>query len=305
MFMRSILQRLSVPVLFASGSIVLALSQAQGAIFSYYIGTDKLSSFTTGTYAGLANPNHQRLTFLLAHSYPVTPPNPGDTDATVNHFHTLGSYRLSGSAAAPVVIFGNPRVPEGTRPALPLQNGTGAFAGKLVSAVLGDPGLTLYSDLQISPLSQLRAYHENGTPGEPEDYMYFGFNNPNPALATAASNQRYSTTSIAGADVHFELVSISNGLHIASGMNMNIMSTPGDEWHLGDGDSFSVFRPTFWTDASANPGTYSATFKLTDENGLFGDSGEFRFEFAVIPEPSSALMLGSMGFCTLLRRRRR
>ena len=281
---------------------LLAASPLHGAIYSYYIGTDDLPTIPTGTYAGQANPNFNRLTMLLAHSYPVTPENPGDPDAKVNHFHTLGSYRLSGPASSPSVVFANSRIPEGTRPALPLQQGTGAFSGKLISLPMTNPDWEPYSTLQVAPLSQLRAFHENGIADEPEDYMYFGYTNINPALTTAASNQRHSTTSLLGSDVHFELISLSSGLHMASGSNMNIMSAPGDEWHLGDGNSFSLFEPTFWTDASAPTGTYAATFILTDENGLFANSGEFRFEFEVVPEPG---LLGTLGLTALIFSMRR
>ena len=277
--------------------------EARGAIYSYYIGTDNLATIPSGTYAGLANPNYQRLTFLLAHHYPEVAPV-GNPDATLNHFHTVGSYQLTGPISHPSTTFINPRLPEGTNPALTLLPGVGAFAGKFVSTLLSDSALAHYSDIQISPLSQLRAYYENGTPNEPEDYMYGGYNNPNPAYVTTGLNQRYSTTNIIGTDVHFELVSLTAGLHIASGTNMDIMSLPGDEWHLGDGNGFALFQPKFWTDAGTAPGIYSATFKLTDQTGTFGDSGEFRFEFAVVPEPSAALL--AVGFIVAggLRRRR-
>ena len=253
-----------------------ASPRADAVIYGYYIGTDNMATFTTGTYAGLPNPNHNRLTFLYAHSYPVNPP-PGEFDATINHFHSIGSLRYTSSAAAPSIVFGNARLPEGTRPAIPLQPGSGAFAGRLVSTLLPDPVIGEYTNLTISPLSQLRTFHLNGIPNEPEDYMHFGQVHPtDPALSTAASNQRFSTTSLAGSDVHFNLVSITPGLNVADPFGVSLFSGPGDEHHLGDGDAFALFRPHFWTDASAAPGTYSATFRLTAENGLFGDSGEFR-----------------------------
>jgi hypothetical protein len=289
----------------AIASVALcAVPRADAVIYGYYIGTDNMATFSTGTYAGLPNPNHNRLTLLYAHSYPVNPP-PGEIDASINHFHSVGSLRYTGPAAAPGIAFGNSRIPEGARPAIPLQQGSAAFAGRLVSTPLSDPVIGEYTNLTFSPLSQLRAFHLNGIPNEPEDYMYFGQVHPtNPALSTAASNQRFSTTSLAGSDVHFNLVSITPGLNVANSAGVSLYDAPGDEFHLGDGDSFTLFEPHFWTDATAAPGTYSATFKMTDANGLFGDSGEFRWEFTVVPEPGSAVTATLAGLVLMARRRR-
>ena len=57
----------------ALGGALLALTapavQAfDPAIASYFIGVDGQAIIPTGTYAGLPNPNHQRLTFLYAHT---------------------------------------------------------------------------------------------------------------------------------------------------------------------------------------------------------------------------------------------
>lgn len=287
----------------AAATLFTTTRPAEAAIYGYYVGTDNLTTFTSGTYNGLANPNHRRLTFLLAHAYPVNPP-PGELDSSVNHFHTLGSYRYSGPAGSPSIIFGNARVPEGTRPPIPLVDGSGAFAGKLVSAPSSDPVLKDYTNFSVAPLGQLRAFHENGIPNEPEDYMYFGQVHPtNPALSTAASNQRYSTTNLTGSDVWLELVSITSGMTFGNAAGNPLAVNPGDQFRLGDGDAFAVFEPYFWTDNTAAQGSYEAKFKLVDRNNLFGSSGEFRWEFAVVPEPSSAV-LGIMASAVLLRRRR-
>lgn len=81
---------------------------ANAALYSYYVGTDNAPVFTSGTYSGQPNPNYNRLTFLLGHTYPDNP--------AINHFHRLGAYALTGSAASPSVFYTNPRVPEGNVP---------------------------------------------------------------------------------------------------------------------------------------------------------------------------------------------
>lgn len=57
--------------------------------------------------------------------------------------------------------------------------------------------------------------------------------------------------------------------------------------------------------ASPVPGDlYSATFYLSDANGIFADSESFTLNFRIIPEPASATLIGVMITTTLLRRRR-
>jgi hypothetical protein len=125
---------------------------AHAALHSYYIGTDNLATFTTGTYTGLPNPNFNRLTLLYQHANLTAP-------YTGSHYHRLGAYALTGSAASPTVIFTNARVPEGSNPALPLQTGSGVFAGKLISSSVVDPVLAEYSDLEIAPVWDLKAFN--------------------------------------------------------------------------------------------------------------------------------------------------
>lgn len=275
-----ITQSIRIPLL----ALLTTLTPAHAALHSYYVGTDNAPLITSGTYSGQPNPNYNRLTFLLAHTYPDNPSN--------NHFHRLGAYALTGSASSPTAFFANDRVPEGSLPALPLQPGGGVFAGRLISSPISDPAIGYFSQLGIAPAAELGAFNSNGIPNEPEDFLY------------NASAGRYTTTSLAGTDVHFELVSLTPGLHVGTAAGVPLFSNPGDEHHLGDGDSFDVWTPWFWTDGDAAPGLYSATFKLTDESGLFGDSGQFRWEFQVVPEPGSAGLLGGLAVLGMMRRRR-
>ncbi|MBW4635971.1 MAG: PEP-CTERM sorting domain-containing protein [Iphinoe sp. HA4291-MV1] len=82
---------------------------------------------------------------------------------------------------------------------------------------------------------------------------------------------------------------------------------------IGSGDNFS-FTPTFWTNATAPQGNYSATFKLIDLSTAnnrtpLGESGTFSFDFQVkpIPEPATTIGLGVVGLLafSLSRQRKR
>jgi hypothetical protein len=234
-------------------------------------GTDTLATFPPGTCDGLANPNYNRLTFFWGHNL---------APATSNHYHRFGAYALTGSAASPSIIFANARIPEGSHPNLPLQTGSGAFSGKLVSSPILDPVIRELSHLTIAPIGNLAAYNANGIPNEPEDYLF------------KSSAGRYSS-SIAGTDPHLQLVCLTPGLNVGDAAGTPIFVGPGDEHHLENGDTFAPLTPWFWTDASAAPAIYSATFKITDEAGLFGNSREFRWEFQVVPEPGSGTLPGA------------
>lgn len=250
---------------------------ADAAFVSYYVGVDGLSTIASGTYAGLSNPNHNRLTFLYAHVYPDTPAS--------NHYHSKGVYRYTGDNLGEGLTATeiNPAnyLPEGTAPPLDLSPATGGlYGGKLVSGVeSGDS----FSSLTIEDTAKLSGF----SPGSGEDVLF------------NSSASRWNG-SLAGADVHLQLVSLSAGLNVGNTTTLNLFVNPGDELHLDE--SFS-FTPIFWTNADAAPGLYTAQFKLTDESGTFGDSGTFEFRFNVVPEPSSAL-LGAFGALALLRRRR-
>lgn len=248
-----------------------------------YIGVDGFDLLRTGTYAGLENPNYNRLTFLYAHL---------EEDPTTNHFHGIGTYSYFGSADNPVINSTNTnnRIPEISSglPPITLQPGTGMYADRLVSM----PTQNEYSDLEMEPLAVLQTEDE-----------------PAPQYLLNSSSGRWKG-SLDGAVIGLELVSISSGLNIANEAGTNILAQVGDTYTIGSGDNFA-FTPTFWTNAAAPAGTYSATFRLHDlgnasDRVAFGDSGTFNLDFQVesVPEPSTLLGLGAFGLMAWLGKSR-
>jgi len=237
----------------------------------FYIGVDGLEVLNRGPYTGLENPNYNRLTFLFSHV---------EEDPTTNHFHGIGAYSYSGSVDNPVINSTNTnnRIPEPYTelPPITLQPGTGIYADRLVSM----PTAEEYSNLEIKPVASLQ---NNDEPGA--QYLY------------NSSDGRWQG-SLGDAAIALELVSITDGLNIANEQGLNILTQVGDTYTIGSGDDFT-FTPTFWTDAAAPTGTYSAAFQLADlgnaNNGsTFEKSGTFNIDFQVasVPEPSSLLGLG-------------
>ncbi|MBX3743007.1 MAG: PEP-CTERM sorting domain-containing protein [Akkermansiaceae bacterium] len=265
------------PLLAALGLLAATVAESQAVLFSYYIGVDGQQTIPTGAYAGLANPNANRLTLLFAH--------PNEASPSSGHYHSKGVYRYQpGSPVGSPVIEVNPAnyLPEGSAAPLSMTAGVGIYAGK--SVVLEDSS-NGFSLIDFRDTDDLAAY----APGTAESYMY------------NSSGGRW-TGSIAGADVHLVLVWKSDGLNIGNDSSLNIgLNGAGDEYHLSDDVNFS---PVFWTEQDAVPGTYLAQFKLVDEEGIFGDSGTFEFRFDVVPEPSSALLAAGAAALGLMRRRR-
>ena len=274
----------------AAAALLVSASAVQAHdldIPSYIVGVDNLATIASGTFAGMPNPNYQRLTFLFAHTYPATPSS--------NHYHGKGVFRYdpASTPSSPLVETSPSNyVPEGANPPVTLTLGSGLYANKFVSNPLDESSASYaFSFMTIADVDSLRG---------------FGAGSPEEILLNSSSG-RWSV-SIAGADVHLELVSLSAGLHVGDASNFDLVTGAGDEIHLGDDFSFT---PVFWTDSSAAFGTYVAQFKLTDESGAFGDSGVFEYRFQVdsasaIPEPSSAALLAGaaiLGFVATRRRR--
>lgn len=264
---------------------VAALALVTGAaahadFLNYYIGRDQRTTIPSGTYAGLPNPNFNRLTFLYAHTYVDNPAN--------NHYHGIGVYSYSGPSDEPVVVptSGGNRIPEvyTQLPPLVLVPGTGPFEGLLVSGnTTYSTSEQVYGNLQTASVQALAGY-EAGTPQ---------------AILFHSTGGRWSGT-LTGSDVELELVSKSGGLQIGTEAQPNLLNLPGDRISLGSGNEID-FTPLFWVSGDAPLGDYSAAFKLVDTAGVLGDSGIFNIDFRVIPEPSAVLLL-TLGIAALRRR---
>lgn len=262
-----------------AGLFVSMLTAVQAEAVEFYIGKDGRETVASGTYAGLDNPNYNRLQFLFAHWNEATPAS--------NHYHGIGSYSHVGpnlgAATAVEPTNANNRIPETYTGQLPLtlNPGTGLYAGKLVSGTTAEH----YSNLDVRSVQSLAPFD----PLSPEGIMFH------------SSTDRWSG-SLAGTAVGLRLVSVSPGLHVGTASAADIFTAPGEIYALGDGNTLE-FTPVFWVDGLATPGAYSAEFKLVDMAGPLLESGTFNFDFRVVPEPASMLLMTG-GALTLVRRRR-
>ncbi|MFB2976422.1 all3515 family Zur-repressed PEP-CTERM protein [Microseira sp. BLCC-F43] len=244
----------------------------------FYIGVDGQETLTRGIYAGLPNPNYNRLTFLFAHR---------EDDPLTNHFHGIGTYSYSGPFSSPTInpTNTNNRIPETYTglPPLKLVPGEGIYQGRLITIPSGEE----YSNLRMKPVAALNKSSEIG-----EQILF------NSSLGRWKG-------SLADAEIALELVAITEGLNIANPLGVDILKNVGDTYTIGRRDDFS-FLPTFWLGAGAKPGKYSATFKLldvgtTEGSTAFQESGTFNLDFEKVPEPSTVLGLGLLGLMAVMR----
>lgn len=244
------------------------------AIHEYYVGVDQRSEITSGAYAGQANPNQGRLTFLFAHADATNPAS--------NHFHGIGAYSYTGEVPNHVVqpTNANNRIPETFTglPPLSLHPGDGPFAGKLITKATDEE----YSDLSLRLIHDLSGFGD----GAPETYLY------------NSSGGRYQTP-LTNLRLGLELASLTPGLHVGMDGMMDIVDQVGDTHEVG---AFP-FVPVLWTDENAGPGIYSASFRLRDLSGGFSDSGTFHFDVQVVPEPATLIMLACGAALVALTRR--
>jgi hypothetical protein len=239
----------------------------------FYIGYDRLASITSGTYAGLSNPNADRLTLLLDHD---------------NHFHGIGAYSYAGLAPDVLSTNANNRIPEisSREDPLPLAAGSGLYAGTLRTNI----GSSEYSHLGIASIQSLAGH----APGSMEDTLF------------QSSSNRWSGQ-LNNVEIGLKLIGSTPGLHIGTETTKDIYST-NDLFNLGAGNSFE-FKPIYWVDAAAPAGIYSATFELwnTATASPIKDSGTFHFDFAVspVPEPRTySMLLAGLFMVTWVARRR-
>lgn len=273
------------PILLLAALVALALPAR--AEVHYFVGVDDLPTIASGTYAGLANPNFNRLTFLWGHPSEATPSS--------SHYHSKSIFVYTGpnlGASTATTTSPSNYVPEGTLEPLKLSLGAGLYAGKLISnpyTNVTDPAFN-FSDLTIGSTQSLAS----APAGSANQFLF------------DSSSGRWNS-SYEDADLHFELVSLTPGLKIGGTSALDIgLNNVGDDYHLGEGaenNSFS-FTPVLYTEGNASPGVYEAAFRLVDESGTFGSSGVVRIRTEVVPEPATALLLfGGVALVALRRRR--
>lgn len=251
---------------------VFLTTGAHAEIRTYYVGRDGAEVLTFGIYQGKPNPNFGRLNFLIAH--------PNLENVFNNHYHGIGSWSFTGSAENPVEspTNANNRIPETYtgQPGLTLVPGDGLYAGKLVSAKTEEH----YSDLTIQSVHNLLK-HQAG-----DQVHEFGWGSGEYTMFHSSGGSR--TASLEGTIVAMELVEISDGLHIGSSTELDVLNAPGDRVILGDGQTFS-WTPVVWAEADTAPGTLSFSFKLVDVGNSDGhtpllESGTAHMDFRVPSE---------------------
>ena len=293
----------AIAILLATCASVFAAPESGIAL--YQVGIENRPVLTSGTYLGLANPNHNRLTFLYSHTYADTPWS--------NHFHRIGSYGYTGPAASPTVALSTAdRVPETYQldNGLTLLPGSGAFAGKFVSGVgpatLPDDHIEQeYGALTIAPFDSLLAFDGLDHPDpllEDPNPVLVGAKHPGHYLVNASSG--VYKNSVDGVRIGLELTAISPGLEITDAAGSSLFGSVGDVLTLGETGDWSL-TPYFAVDGLTTPAAaFSATFKLVDRSDTprFGDSAPFSFDFVTVPEPTgAALGLVALGLAAMRR----
>jgi hypothetical protein len=235
---------------------------AEAPLTDFFVAVDNLETLTTGTFAGLPNPNFGRLTLLVAHRSP--------DDPSENHFHAIGavSYAsVEGGGQKVIETSTNNRIPEISTGQLPLQLLPRSLVEQRAKGnafFISHPTDTEYSHLKIESIQVLKDFD----PASPEGLLFH------------SSGDRWMTP-LDGAIVALQPISVTPGLDIANEEGKEILSE--GVYELGEGNTFSFF-PTYATKRSAEVATYSATFKLVDARSTgtpLQESGRFTFDFRV------------------------
>jgi PEP-CTERM motif len=248
------------------GTMLLSLASVANAdIAQYYIGYHNFSTLTSGTYNGLPNPNHDRLTFLYSH---------GD------HYHAKGGYSYTGpnlGVGTAINDFNGPFGSSNILPESPLVNdiamspGSGVFSGMLRTGL----NTAEYNILEIRSVNSPSGF----APGSAEDILL------NSSLG------RWNGL-LNSSPITMNFLSITPGLSIRDSSGSLLADTAGQSIVLGAGNSLN-FTPVFTVADSTAIGTsFQAVFNLTDGTGPRGDSGRFIFEVTAVPEPSSMALFG-------------
>lgn len=276
--------------LFVTLALVASIPPAEAELLEYYIGRDLRTTIPTGTHAGLDNPNFNRVTFLYAHTYPLTP--------DINHYHSKGTYSYTGpnlGAATAVNDFNGTFGVSNLLPESPAFNniymhpGSGVFSNKLVTGI---DTTSDFNNLRIRSVDTLTGF----APLSGENYLHI------------SSGGRFAG-SMVNSNILMELVSIDPGLGVFDSSGNNLFPSVGSQLNLGNG-SIIDFTPIFAVDITAIPGQdFNAVFRLHDtgtgNNGAaWLSSGRFQYQVTAIPEPSSIAMLGMLGAGVCLHRRR-
>ncbi|MFM7577874.1 MAG: all3515 family Zur-repressed PEP-CTERM protein [Microcystaceae cyanobacterium] len=265
--------------LLTSSSLSLAQTGGHSNHHHLMIGRDNRAILPSGTYAGVSNPNYNRLSLLFPHLH-----DPVSTSG----FHGIGIYSYIGPTDNPTIIPTNTnnQLPEtGQAPPLSLTTGQGVFANKVVSGVTEQ---NMYSDLKMKPVAHLKEDLD-----DPFAYAIYH-----------AGNDRWNGLLGDDASISIELVSISPGLGVANEQGQNLFSNLGDTYLIGQGDHFS-FTPIFYADPSTTVQTYSASFRLLDTNSNNGrtpwlPSGTFSMNFQANPVPEPPTILASLALLGML-----
>ena len=281
------------------GTLAVSTAAAQADWVTYYVSTDQRSApLTVSGNPYPDQPNNNRLQLLYEHRSSVNPNS--------SHWHAKARLQYSGPVASPVLgqNSGAMQESQATAGAWTRLNpstvadydgsfGTGYYISKPVAGDVED-------NFTIRSIESLRGFGLSDI--ETIMLKSSALTAPDPL----APQGRFEGGIKSNSDVHIELVSVSNPalkVFIDAEGSVNPLLV-GNGAHVGDGNNWE-FTPILAlanADVSGLESVYTATFRMTDEESLHGDSGLFSYTVAV-PEPATLGLL-SLGGMLLGRRRR-